>query len=492
MSDDLVSKEYKRRYVGRRESMAYVLFDSSKSFHIDEFKQRFILDVVKIDLDLNAMMSMINGIWDVVNDSFLGVLIDKTHTRWGKFRPFMFMYSTFGCLLMCVYWAFPLFFGKDPTQASKIICWLALAMLQETVATLHSISETGLLASITPNPDDRVRMYTQAEVISSIWESIPQITMGLLIDLVNHNKFNVPIDSVYVTMGIVCSLSSALLGISLSIYSKERISKPMRKTNYREGMRTIFYSRPMLIMLFSEILNFSVGTATYEHNYYIDVLGSESYRNLITIPGAPLSFVSYAYINALRKKVPTKVLWILGQNIKDFAAVIIFAVGSVGGKAHGLYKSVGVMLPMLMARDILYKGTLSINKIIPKEIMTDALDFCEWKFGYRTEGVTLATKGMISKAFKNVINSFATSIMKHTGYSLNAGFGNQSDDAKYALFVMSVIMPAAGGLLSSIPKFFYDLSGEKKTRMYEELSVQRAIKSKEYKDAQDKIHNVES
>ena len=52
--------------------------------------------------------------------------------------------------------------------------------------------------------------------------------------------------------------------------------------------------------------------------------------------------------------------------------------------------------------------------------------------------------------------------MQATGYSLSAGYGQQSRRAKYALFAMSMGIPAASGFLSMIPKLFYDLTGEKR------------------------------
>lgn len=476
----LEQNTYNRRYVSGKESMAYVLFDSSKNFHINEFQTRFVIDVLKIDLGWNSVISFINGIWDVINDSFLGVLVDKTATRWGKFRPYLLAYALPGTVLTCLYWLSPLFFDKDPFNMTKIIFWLLLAMMQETFSTVREISETGLLANITPNPDDRVRLYTSAEVISSIWESIPQITMGILIDLVNHGKAGMTMDTAFVSMGTFCAVAGGTLAIFFAIFSHERIAQSQQRHNYVQGFKTIIHNRPMLLIMLSDFLSgFSV--STWEHNYYIDVLGSESLRNVVTIPGAPLSFLSYTYINKVRARFSTKSLWIFGQHFKDVISLMIFLVGSMRGIGpHGLYQNRAVMVALLMGRDVCYKGTLSINKILPKEILLDALDYCEWKNGFRSEGVTLATKSMAAKLIRNITNSFTTAFMKRMGYSLDAGFGKQSDKTKYTLFAMCMMFPAVTGLLGCAPKLFYDLSGDKRRRMYEELAQARAEKTREY------------
>lgn len=102
-----------RRYVGSRETMSYVLFDASKGFSIDAWKNRFFLDVVKIDLGVNALASVITNIWDIVDDTFAGVLVDKTATRWGKFRPYILTFALPGL-------SSPRFSGSRRTCSVKI------------------------------------------------------------------------------------------------------------------------------------------------------------------------------------------------------------------------------------------------------------------------------------------------------------------------------------------------------------------------------------
>ncbi len=470
---------YNRRYISTKESMAYVLFDSSKSFNINAYQMRFIVDVLKIDLDLYSLLGLINGIWDIINDSFIGAIVDKTATRWGKFRPYLLLLAGPGTILGCLYWLTPLFFDQNPLNMGKFIFFLILAMTSELNGTFRGISETGLLGTLTPNPQDRVNLYTQAEVISAIWESIPEILMGILIDLVNHKVLNFSMQGVFITMGTFCAIVAGLLGFFFVIVAKERIVQSSQHHSYKDGLKTIWNNRPMLLIMLSEMTT-ALTLNTGEQNYFIDVLGSASLRNIIIIPGMPLSFFSYTYFNKVHDRFSTKALWIFGRHLKDVLSLCIFAFGSIGGVKNGLYRQIKYMLPAFMFKDMLYKGTLSINKIPPREILTDALDYCEWKNGYRTEGITLATKGMIVKMVGNVVGSFNAAIMKRIGYSLNAGFGKQSDKTKYGLFALCLVLPGLTGLLSAIPKLFYNLSGKDRARMYEELAEIRSGKHREF------------
>jgi len=171
-----------------------------------------------------------------------------------------------------------------------------------------------------------------------------------------------------------------------------------------------------------------------------------------------------------------KSLWIVGTHLKDMLGLAVFALGSIGG----LYKQVIPMSILLGLKNIGYMGTLSLTKIIPREIILDAVEYAEWNTGFRSEGTILATKSMIGKIVRNVINSMTTFIMDQTGYSISAGYGQQSERAKYALFAMGFGIPAASGFLSLAPKLFYDLTGEKRERMYRELAEMRKVRQAQY------------
>ncbi|NLP48927.1 MAG: hypothetical protein GX345_08330 [Clostridiales bacterium] len=471
-----------RKYVGSVETVAYVLFDSSKSFNINAYTTRFVLDVLKIDLYLLTLIGFINGIWDVVNDTFIGVIVDKTRTRWGKFRPYLIAFAVPAAIGTCLFWMAPLFFGSDPKDMSKFVYWLILALTREGGDTFRAISEAGLLSTITPAPRERFSLITKAEVLSQIWENIPEISMGVLIDLVNHGVFKVPMRSVYVTMGVSTTIVSALMAMFFFVVSKERVMQSEERPSIREGLRSIISNRPMLLIMLSDFFGAFSMTAGMD-NYYIDVLGSASIKNVVRILGAPMSFVSFIYVPWARRKFSTRTLWIFGAHFGDFLAILVFLFGSIGGRGpNGMYRKAKFMVPFMMIKEGLWLSTWGVKKVIPKEMFNESMDYCEWKNGYRTEGMTAAAKSFFVKLVRNVTSSFQSALLKLIGYDLNLGFGKQSDSTKYGLFAMSVLLPVVTGSLGFLPKLFYNLTGEKKERMYEELFERRKLMAMEESD----------
>lgn len=466
--------DMKRRYVRTGETVGYVLFDSSKTLNIDTYAQRFVLDVVKIDLGWQTIITGINSVWDIINDSFIGVIVDKTRTRYGKFRPWLMAFAIPGTIGALIYWLTPMLFGPEPRSVSKAVFWLILCLLREGGSTFRGISETGLLATVTPNPEERLSILTKSELFSSFYENIPEWAMSILIDLVNKKKIGITMKNLYAGMGSVMTLISGAMAIYCFLVTKERVQQSIEKPDLKTGFLTIVKNRPMLMLMLSDFLEaFTITTGM--DNYYLDVLGSMFIKTVITAPGSVTYYASFIYAGWARRRFSTKQLWIFTTHFGDLLMIIVYLIGSIGGKGEkGFYRNIKIMLPTLILRDSIFKATYGIKKIMPRELFNEALDYCEWKNGIRTEGMTSAAKGMLTKIIKNTKNTLQLFMLKLIGYDLSAEYGGQSNRTKYLMFVMCTIVPTLSGLISIIPKFLYNISHAEREQMYAELESQRA------------------
>ena len=471
-----------RRYVSTKETIGYVLFDSSKTFTINQYTTRFLLDVVKIDLGWQTVINAINSVWDIVNDSIIGAVVDKTRTRYGKFRPYLVIFGLLGTFGTVFYWLTPMFFGQNPFDMGKILYWLILAMLREGGGTFRSIAETGLISTVTPNPQERMGILTKSEVFSSFYENIPEFVLAVLIDMVNHDVIQLSLRSVFVSIGVFTTLVSGVFAMYCFLTTKERVQQSVQRPDIKQGFLTIVRSKPLRIIMISDLLNV-LTISTGMDNYYLDVLGSLLIKTLINLPSTPAYYLSYSYLAWSRKKFATKYLWIFGTHIGHVLSLVVFVLGSIGGSGPGgWFRSIKYMVPILMVKETVRQLTSGMKKILPREILNEALDYAEWENGYRTEGMTIAAKNMITKIVTNTNSTFTTLILKKIGYNLSAGFGGQSDRTKYLMFIMATLVPSITGLISMFPKFFYSVNRENRERMYAELSVRRVHLSKTYEE----------
>ncbi len=464
-----------RRYVGNKETLAYILYDVAQSFHIHKYSDIFVTDIIRVGLRFQSVVTVIVGIWDVINDVFLAAIVDKTRTRWGKFKPWLFIYAIPGVFLSLCYWAVPIFFGDKPLyDVSKLAFYLILQLITDLVTTLSSISRTGMLATITPNVFDRTRLITEANLLSGAVEKAPEILMGILIDLVSHGKINIKMRSLYVSAGMFTSIVSGLLALFFALVARERVNQTVDKPSIIAGVKSVFNNKPLLLITLSEFLgSFSISSGI--NYYYINVLGLATMSTIVGIPGAIVSPLSYTYIPWARRKFSTKALWIVGSHIDNILLTGVFLVGSVNKN----YTKLSAMIPAFMIRETIWMFFYGFKIVIPEEMRNEAIDYGEWKNGYRTEGMTGVAKNMASKLVNTFGASLKALILAKAGYKQGAGFGGQSEQTEYSLFWMCTILPVVTGLLSIIPKLFYDLHGAKKDKMYAELFERRAAMARE-------------
>jgi len=104
------------------------------------------------------------------------------------------------------------------------------------------------------------------------------------------------------------------------------------------------------------------------------------------------------------------------------------------------------------------------------------MDYCEWKNGYRTEAMTSVATGLASKLVQTLTSAIGAAVLKVINYQ--QGSTVQTDKTKFYIFALFTIVPVVTGALGYIPMFFYNLTGEKRDKMYADLMKRRSEAAK--------------
>jgi len=488
-----------RRYVGSKETFAYILDDIAQSFNIGKYDDVFKMNILKIDLVLQSITNGVIGVWDIINDLFLASIVDRTRTRWGKFKPWLVIYAVPGVLMTVIYWALPLFLGTKGVGSDipRFAVYLLLQIFSNLAGSLIAIVRQGMTSTITPNIIDRTRLITQANLLSGFVEKAPEILMGLLIDIyinnpanqaleiTNNTAYQLGYNRLFVLGGIITAIVSGLFALFYAFVAKERVMQTVDKPSVTSGVKSVITNKPLLLITLSEFLGaFSLNSGT--NLYYINVLNLASMSTIVGIPGAVVSPISYSYVPWARSKFSTKALWIAGSHVDSVLMLGVYAAGElINTKAKKGYENLAVMIPAFMIRETIWMFFWGIRKVIPEEMRNEAIDYGEWKNGFRSEGMTGVAKGLVTKMVNTVKSFIQPLLLKMFGYDPNATQGNQTESARHALFWMCTLLPVVSGILSIVPQLFYDLQGEKRDRMYLELRERRKAIADEVKEFND-------
>ncbi|MBP9989220.1 MAG: MFS transporter [Ruminococcus sp.] len=463
-----------RRYVGSKETFTYVLFDIAQSFNLDNKKTYYLTDVLVISYWWQAIISVVVSIWDIINDLFLAAIVDRTNTRFGKFKPYLIIYAIPGTAMAVIYWLLPIMFPETSgVYMPKIITYFILQMVMNLATSLYNIAKTGIIATITPDVLDRTRLINQANLFSSLVENLPRQLCTIFIDLVNHGKMKVKMTSLFVYMGAGTALCAGILALFFSFKVKERVLQSVEKPSFKNAFGSIFKSRPLMLLMLSDFL----GQFTVSANvslYYINVMNLSSAELIVGVPGMFVTYASYAYVDKLRERFSTKVLWTVGSHWGDFLNILVYLFGQINKN----YKKTWVMLFAFMARETLWNFVYAMRKVVPEEIRNESIDYGEWKNGYRTEAMAGVVKGLAQKLVATFTGGFSSVLLGLIGYKQGLKPGQQTAKTEKLLFMMVTLLPGATGMIGIIPKLFYNIDAETKDRMYKELAIRRAETAK--------------
>ena len=461
-------------YIGTKETISYLFNDWSNTFNINGFSQRYIWDVVKIDFGISAIVGLFTGAWDIINDTFISAIVDNTRTRLGKFRPYLILFQIPMTLIGLLYWFLPYFFPNTPgTYIPKLIFYFVFSVFTETAGTFTGVARSGYMSTITPNPNERVRLITLAELLTGyMGEDVPGYVFGFMYDKITTGKWKIQLRSIFMGMGVGTALVSSVFTFWFFLVTKERVPQSLERPDLKAGFKAIVTNYPVLLMTLSDFLaGFGVGTS--QQNYWIDVFGGDTMINtakaLVSGISAPVGSISYAFVAPLRKRFSSKFLWVGSDFYGDMVTLGFFALGMIN-------KNYLKLKPMLIGygfTEFFSKILFGVNKVINADLWNEAMDYCEWKNGYRMEATTGVAKGLVSKLqgiFMGTINNF---VMKKVGYVQGLKVGTQSERTKFWLFALSTVVPFLTSILGIVPKMLWPINKKKRAQMYYELSERR-------------------
>ncbi|MBR5422682.1 MAG: MFS transporter [Clostridia bacterium] len=471
-------------YIGTKETVAYLFNDWSNHFNINGFSQRYIWDVVKIDFTISAIVGLFTGAWDIINDTFISAIVDNTRTRLGKFRPYLVFFQIPMTLIGLLYWFLPYFFpGTSGTFVPKLIFYFAFSVITETAGTFTGVASSGYMSTITPNPNERVRLITLTELLTGyMGEDVPGYVFGFMYDMITTGKWKIQLRTIFMSMGVSTALISSAFTFWFFLVSKERVPQSLERPDLKAGFKAIVTNYPVLLMTLSDFLaGFGVGTS--QQNYWIDVFGGDSMINtakaLVSGISAPVGSISYAFVAPLRKRFSSKFLWVGSDFYGDMVTLGFFGWGM-------LNKNYLKLKPMLIAygfTEFLAKILFGVNKVINADLWNEAMDYCEWKNGYRMEATTGVAKGLVAKLQGIFMGTINNVVMKKVGYVQGLKIGTQSEKTKFWLFALSTVVPFLTSILGIVPKMMWPINKKKRAQMYYELSERRNKMVSDYVDS---------
>lgn len=449
---------------------------------LNQYQKLYFINVLKIDMTYVTLILTLIGIYDVLNNPLMGIAYDRTRTRWGKARPYIFATAIPYFLTTAIMYSGAIFLGdRAGNDPKKIIFVFVMLFIQETFSTVYTIPRDNMVTLQTANPKDRITVGLLSQYIGEGGSQIVYIIFLPLMELNNKGYINVPMPMIFCILAVITCSIGAVGNMAMAFGCKERIALQPKPAPI---MKSLFYILKNKYALRNFIAEFSVSWWS-DGGYSWDVVTQQE-----IFGGSIPSFLAYMMYNILD---PVSIMLIpkfqklfKHNNRKAVIALRIWDLLCCLGM-------VCVGCPLVQHRWAIvgvyafFYGLNALNNgpanVFEEELKREINDYTEYVTGERPDGTIGLITGLISKITAPLNALLTIQLFKWSGYDSTIPMLPWSQGSKkvyqrvFFLFNGIRILPS---VVRMIPYFFYDLEGEKREKMYIALNERRALLAKEH------------
>lgn len=421
--------------------LAYGMGDVGCNFSwmfVGNFLMIFYTDVFGISMSAVATLMLFSRFWDAINDPIIGGLSDKTHTRWGRYRPWLLFAAPLTALvLILTFWAHP-----NWSQTHKIIYMAVTYCILVLGYTCVNIPYGTLCGAMTQNMTERAQINTSRSVSAMIAIGIINIiTIPLIEWLGNGNA-----QQGYLLIAILYGTIFAVCHIFCFVKTKEVVEIPVaQKIPLRLQLQAVSKNKPYLLALLGQVL---FGFILYGRNadllYYFTYVENDAvlftyYSMAIIIP----SIIGAACFPKVFQ---------LTSNKGWAASVFAFGTG-ITMIALFFFSPVTSPIPFYLfaaLSQFFFSGfNTAIYAIIP-----DCVEYGEWRTGIRNDGFQYAFISLGNKIGMALGTALLALSLGWAGYEANT---TQNEEVVAIMRHSFSTIPGVLWVVTALALFFYKL-----------------------------------
>jgi glycoside/pentoside/hexuronide:cation symporter, GPH family len=478
------------------EKIGYSLGDAGANFVFQTmilFQLNFYTDTVGIAAAVAGSLLLVGRLWDAFFDPMMGVISDRTKTRWGKFRPWILWSALPWGVVMILAYTTPSY-----TTTGKILYACVTNILLMTLYSINNTPYSALTGVMTGNVNERTSLSSYRFVSAMIAQlMVGGFTLPLVAKFGQGNNAK----GWQMTISLWAVLCVVLFVITFLTTRERILPDPKQKTSAKEDFGNLTKNGPWIAMFIVTIAHFIVaamrgGTVLYYFRYYVNqdsLFGALQSLGLTSIASGS-GGLWHSLLNTFglivnpEKSNVASVGFSLFSMSSQFVTVIGVlcatwlsirfgkkAIVQIGFALTAIFMASFIFLPAnaIGATFALeYIRALAFAPTIPLlwAMFADVVDFAEWKTGRRTTGVIYATIMFGLKAGLSLGGAMAGWILALYGYKANMV---QTPTALMGIRLTVSVYPAIFFLIVVLTMFFYKIGKRLNIQIQDELAERR-------------------
>ena len=467
--------------ISLKEKIGYGFGDAASSMFWKIFGMYslfFYTDVLGITAAAAGTMFLVARLWDSFFDVFVGIVTDRTKSRYGKYRPYLLWFA----IPFAVMGAFT-FFAPDFGQTGKLVYAYVTYSLMMIVYSMINVPYASLLGAISSDPAERNSLSSYRMSFAFIGSFVTFMLLQPLIDFFSKTfgtqtvaqaakaaESSVSTSPVGWVMGVgAIGMICVILFLLCFSWTKERVTQIESEENVsiNQDLKNLFHNAPWWILV-------ATGLAALLFNAVRDSVAIYFFRD----------YVKVNYRMTGTGWDMTTIYFLVGQAANLIGVMSAPAISRKYGKKRtymiamliaGVLSTGFYFIPNSIAWILIFQFVISIfaGYVLPLlwSMFADIVDHQELLTGRRATGLIFSSSSMSQKlgwAFGSAMSGWILAVFH---YMPDAA--QQSSETIFGEHIMISLMPALCCILAFVGMMFYPLTDKKVKENSEQLNLKR-------------------
>lgn len=419
---------------------------------IATFSMIYFTDIIKVSPAFIGAMFFVAKIWDAFNDLFMGMIVDNTRSRFGKFVPWLVIGTLINSFVFVT-----VFTDFHLSGAGLCVFATVVYILWGMTYTIMDIPYWSIIPNLTSDSKEREVVSVLPRIFASIGQSLiiagfgVQIIKGLGGGYNGYHRFALIIAAVFIFTMAICVIN--LPKVQQDTDKKEKMKFKDIFTVIRKNDQLRW--AVLLILLYNVAIQFIMGVATYYFSYVCNNAGMLS---AFMISASVAEVVGLIIFPQVTKLLSRKKAFMFACALPPVGLILLLIVGIVCPTNIVLTAIAGVIVKTGTGLEL---GCATV-------FLADVVDYGEYILGMRNEGVVFSLQTLIVK-FTAALTSLSIGfVLSMTGYVPNAV---QSLATQNSIRVLMCVVPSLGVVFAYVVyKFKYKLNDEFMKKVVDKIS----------------------
>lgn len=433
----------------------------------------FYAHIFGIGLEHAAVLFLITRIWDAVSDPMMGIIADRTNTRWGKYRPYVLWFAV--PFAVC---GVLLFTTPDISQAGKLVWAYVTYILMMTVYTGINVPYGAMLGVITPSSAEKTvfssyRMffaYGGSFIALAAWEPLCNLF---------RNGFGMTAAGGWQWAMIVIAIACAVLFFFCFRMTRERV-KTVSTVSVGSDLSKLLRNGPWWLLIGAALSTnlFNTVRGSTVAFYFADLVAADA---SLSIFGLTFAFFAGLFLaigelfNMVGVMITVPVVRLLGKKNCFIGVNLMLAMLSILFFYVPLQTTVGYWIMLIL--QILISVCTGIVSPLVWSMYADVSDYSELKYHTASTGLIFSSASMAQKfgsAFGGSGALWLLSAFGYVTYELDSGVTVvQTAQALDGLRYLMSYIPAAVAIFGAFILLFYPLTTSRMAEIDGKLRIAR-------------------